>query len=155
FRTEGMEFLFGVRSIRREGIRGGRPDGSGGPDPFKRRGFRRSGSVAILRRVLARPRKPLSHLAPSGGLRMVDVSGKPATARKALAAASVVFPGRFLERVLREGVPKGDLFAAARIAGVQAAKRTAELIPLCHPLPLSRVGIAFEVRPPSTVAVLC
>ncbi len=86
---------------------------------------------------------------------MVDVSGKTATRRRARAAASVVFPGRFLSRLLREGSPKGDLFAAARVAGVQAAKRTAELIPLCHPLPLSRVGIDFEVRGTSVLAVQC
>jgi cyclic pyranopterin phosphate synthase len=86
---------------------------------------------------------------------MVDVSGKPETRRRARATASVVFPGRFLARVLREGVPKGDIFAVARIAGVQAAKRTADLIPLCHPLPLTRVGVDFEVREPATVSVLC
>jgi cyclic pyranopterin monophosphate synthase len=86
---------------------------------------------------------------------MVDISGKSPTRRRARAAASVVFPGRSLARVLREGSPKGDLFAAARVAGVQAAKRTSELIPLCHPLPLSRVGIDFEVRGSSELAVEC
>lgn len=86
---------------------------------------------------------------------MVDVSGKTATARAARARAVVAFPPGCLERVVREGSPKGDLFWTARIAGILAAKRTSDLIPLCHPLPISRIGIEFEVEEPDAVKVTC
>ena len=76
---------------------------------------------------------------------MVDVSGKEATARRAVAAA-VVQMSVETARAVRDGdAPKGDVVGTARIAGVQAAKRTAELIPLCHPLPLSFVDVHIEV----------
>ncbi|TCL73166.1 cyclic pyranopterin monophosphate synthase subunit MoaC [Hydrogenispora ethanolica] len=82
----------------------------------------------------------LSHLDQSGRARMVDVSAKDATAREAVAAGFVTMNPATL-RLLSEGSPKGDVLAAARIAGIMAAKRTSELIPLCHNVPLESVGV--------------
>ena len=72
---------------------------------------------------------------------MVDVSAKSETERLAVAEATVVFNDGLLDDILARGLDKGDLFATARIAGIQAAKRCSDLIPLCHPLPLSKVSI--------------
>jgi cyclic pyranopterin monophosphate synthase len=85
----------------------------------------------------------LSHVDPSGGVRMVDVGGKPQSRRRAIAAASVRMAPE-TAHALRE-LPKGDALATAQIAGVLAAKRTAELIPLCHPLPLTHIDVAVDV----------
>ncbi|HYH57758.1 MAG TPA: cyclic pyranopterin monophosphate synthase MoaC [Thermoleophilaceae bacterium] len=87
----------------------------------------------------------LSHLDDDGRARMVDVGGKEATDRRAVATALVrVSPDT--ARAIRDGdAPKGDVIGTARIAGIQAAKRTSELIPLCHPLPLSFVDVAIDV----------
>ncbi len=74
---------------------------------------------------------------------MVDVSDKPSTAREALAECVVRMAPATL-RAVREGTPKGDALQVARIAGIMAAKRTSDLIPLCHPLPLAKVDIDFE-----------
>ena len=82
----------------------------------------------------------LSHLDPSGRARMVDVSGKEITAREAVAAGFVAMNPATL-RLLSEDSPKGDVLAAARIAGIMAAKRTSELIPLCHNVPLESVSV--------------
>ncbi|HTI30056.1 MAG TPA: bifunctional molybdenum cofactor biosynthesis protein MoaC/MoaB [Methylomirabilota bacterium] len=82
-----------------------------------------------------------SHLGPDGAPRMVDVGNKPVTARRAVAAASVRMRPEVLGSLLDGGGPKGDAFVVARLAGIAAAKRTAELIPLCHPLPLDRVEV--------------
>jgi cyclic pyranopterin phosphate synthase len=76
---------------------------------------------------------------------MVDVGGKPATDRRARARATVRMAPSTAELVATGGGPKGDVVAVARIAGIQAAKRTAELVPLCHPLPLSYVDVAITV----------
>jgi cyclic pyranopterin monophosphate synthase len=76
---------------------------------------------------------------------MVDVGDKAATERRALARAVVRVTPRTAETVLAGNAPKGDVLGVARIAGIQAAKRTAELIPLCHPLPLSFVGVEGEI----------
>jgi cyclic pyranopterin phosphate synthase len=87
----------------------------------------------------------LTHLDAGGRARMVDVSDKPATVRRAVARA-VVRVSPATARAVSEGdVPKGDVLAVARIAGIQAAKRTSELIPLCHPLALSFVGVDATV----------
>ncbi len=86
----------------------------------------------------------LSHLDEAGRAVMVDVSAKSETAREAVAAARVAMRPETLARIVSGGMPKGDVFAAARIAGIMAAKRTAELIPLCHPLPISAVVLALE-----------
>jgi len=83
----------------------------------------------------------LSHVAPDGRVRMVDVSAKAATQRTASASAQVTMPAAVV-RALRGGAGrKGDSLEIARIAGITAAKRTADLIPLCHPLPLTHIEI--------------
>jgi cyclic pyranopterin phosphate synthase len=85
----------------------------------------------------------LSHLDERGHARMVDVSAKPTTVREATARGRVLMSRATLDAITAGSVPKGDVFATARIAGILAAKRTAELIPLCHPLPLSGVEVAL------------
>ena len=85
----------------------------------------------------------LSHVDETGALRMVDVGGKPVSRRRAVAAARVRMATETARR-LRE-LPKGDALAAAQLAGIMAAKRTSELIPLCHPLALSVVDVQLEV----------
>src|SRR5438105_3944514 len=87
----------------------------------------------------------LTHLDSSGRARMVDVGAKPATERRAVARAVVRVSEQTASAVLAGDAPKGDVLGVARIAGIQAAKRTAELIPLCHPLPLSFVGVEASV----------
>jgi cyclic pyranopterin phosphate synthase len=87
--------------------------------------------------------EPLSHVDATGDVRMVDVGGKPLSRRRAVARASVRMAPHTARR-LRE-LPKGDALATARLAGIMAAKRTSELIPLCHPLPLSVVAVDLEV----------
>ena len=88
----------------------------------------------------------LSHLDQSGHARMVDVSGKDVTARQASASGRVLLSGKAV-RALRAGeVPKGDALAVARIAGIQAAKKTPDLIPLCHPIGLHAVTVELEVQ---------
>jgi cyclic pyranopterin monophosphate synthase len=76
---------------------------------------------------------------------MVDVGGKDVTDRRAVARAAVRMSAATLDAVRRGDAPKGDVIATARIAGIQAAKRTADLVPLCHPLPLSFVDVTAEV----------
>jgi cyclic pyranopterin phosphate synthase len=88
-----------------------------------------------------------SHLDDDGAPRMVDVGGKPVTARRAVARAVVRMRPDVLATLLDAGGPKGDAFVTARLAGVGAAKRTAELIPLCHPLPLDRVDVELTPKP--------
>ena len=83
----------------------------------------------------------LTHLDSSGRARMVDVGEKPATERRAVAQAVVRVTRATAETVLAGDAPKGDVLGVARIAGIQAAKRTAELIPLCHPLALTFIGV--------------
>ena len=87
--------------------------------------------------------KRLTHLDAAGAARMVDVADKPSTVREAL-AESVVRMAPATVRAVREGTPKGDALQVARIAGIMAAKRTSDLIPLCHPLPLTKVDVDFE-----------
>jgi cyclic pyranopterin phosphate synthase len=89
----------------------------------------------------------LTHLDEHGRARMVDVGHKPVTARVAVAEGFVVLQPATLRAIAEGNVPKGDVFAAARIAGIMAAKRCGELIPLCHPLPIESVEVAFEVPP--------
>jgi cyclic pyranopterin phosphate synthase len=86
----------------------------------------------------------LSHVDEAGDVRMVDVGGKPLSRRRAVAAATVRMAPETANR-LRE-LPKGDALATAQLAGIMAAKRTAELIPLCHPLPLSNVEVSLVVE---------
>ena len=86
----------------------------------------------------------LSHLGRGGEARMVDVSAKAATDRVAVAAGRVVMTTKTLDLVLAGNAKKGDVLGAARIAAIMAAKRTHELIPLCHPLPVSQIAIDIE-----------
>jgi cyclic pyranopterin phosphate synthase len=85
----------------------------------------------------------LSHVSEAGDVRMVDVGDKPVSRRRAVARATVRMAAETAGR-LRE-LPKGDALAVAQVAGIMAAKRTSELIPLCHPLPLSHIGVELEV----------
>jgi cyclic pyranopterin phosphate synthase len=84
---------------------------------------------------------------------MVDVGGKPVTERRARARATVRMSAQTAAAIARGDAPKGDVVGTARIAGIQAAKRTAELIPLCHPLPLSFVDVEAELRETEVVLV--
>ena len=86
----------------------------------------------------------LTHLDESGAARMVDVSGKDTTEREAKAEALIVLSQEAFDAVTAGEAPKGDVLAAARIAGIMAAKKTADLIPLCHNIALSKVEVAFE-----------
>jgi cyclic pyranopterin phosphate synthase len=85
----------------------------------------------------------LSHVDESGSVRMVDVGSKPMSRRRAVARASVRMAPATVQRLGE--LPKGDAIATAQLAGIMAAKRTSELIPLCHPLPLSVVEVSLEV----------
>lgn len=85
----------------------------------------------------------LTHLDDSGAAHMVDVGGKPATARRAVASGRITMSAEALEAIRAGNAPKGDVLGTARIAGIMAAKRTGELIPLCHPLGLEAVTIEF------------
>lgn len=87
--------------------------------------------------------RELSHVGEAGDVRMVDVGGKPLSRRRAVAVASIRMAPE-TARTLRE-LPKGDALVTAQLAGVMAAKRTAELVPLCHPLPLSHVDVRLAV----------
>ena len=89
----------------------------------------------------------LTHLDRGGKARMVDVSAKPATERIAVAEGCVIMAPETLHLILRGDAKKGDVLAVARIAGIMAAKRTHELIPLCHPLALSNVTVDLETDP--------
>ncbi len=86
----------------------------------------------------------LSHLNDKGDVRMVDVSAKEVTSRTARAEGFVAMAPATLELIVMGKAPKGDVLATARIAAIMAAKRTAELIPLCHPLPLTQVTVDFD-----------
>jgi len=86
----------------------------------------------------------LSHLDAAGAARMVDVSSKADTTREALAEGFVVMLPATLSLIQEGGLPKGDVIAVARIAGIMAAKRTSDLIPMCHPLPVTGVTVDLE-----------
>src|SRR5918996_446352 len=85
----------------------------------------------------------LSHVDESGSVRMVDVGGKPHSRRRAVARAEVRMAAETAQRL--HDLPKGDALATAQLAGIMAAKRTSELIPLCHPLPLTHVEVTLDV----------
>lgn len=86
----------------------------------------------------------LTHLDDAGNAAMVDVSAKPATVREAVAEGRITMSAEALAAIRAGAVKKGDVLATARIAGIMAAKKTSELIPLCHPLALSKVSVDFE-----------
>src|SRR5258705_8468847 len=109
--------------------------------------------IAMTPRKPSNPRK-LTHIGAGGEARMVDVSDKRVTARVAVAQGRVLMSQKTLALVLSGNAKKGDVLGAARIAGIMAAKRTHELIPLCHPLPVSKVEldiVAGEKPPPLIV----
>ena len=85
--------------------------------------------------------KRLTHVAGDGRAQMVDVSAKPLSARTAIATGRIRLQPETVDLISENKIAKGDVFATARIAGIQAAKQTPQLIPLCHPLPLSHVAI--------------
>jgi cyclic pyranopterin phosphate synthase len=87
----------------------------------------------------------LTHLDETGAAHMVDVSGKPETERRAIATGRISMSREAAGAISAGDVPKGDVLAAARIAGIMAAKRTGELIPLCHPLPITSAAIDLSV----------
>jgi len=87
-----------------------------------------------------------THLDDSGAARMVDVSGKDVTARSATATGRVLVSPEVVALLRGEGVPKGDALGVARVAGIMAAKRTPDLVPLCHPLSISGVTLDLEVH---------
>ncbi len=89
----------------------------------------------------------LTHLDERGQARMVDVGGKPETARSATASGRICMTSDALAAVRDGSGPKGDVLAVARVAGIMAAKRTSELIPLCHPLALDAVTVEFAFEP--------
>lgn len=90
--------------------------------------------------------RKLSHVGPDGAARMVDVGAKPATHRVAVAEAEVVMKPGTLDLIRKGRTPKGSVIEVARIAGINAAKHTSSLIPLCHPLALTKIGLDFSFR---------
>jgi cyclic pyranopterin phosphate synthase len=99
-------------------------------------------------------RKKFSHLDPKGTAVMVDVGGKPVVFRRATATGRLLCQAATIRLLRRRALPKGDVLGVARIAGIQAVKRTADLIPLCHPLPLQHIEIDFRVEA-RAIAVTC
>jgi cyclic pyranopterin phosphate synthase len=93
------------------------------------------------------PMPDLTHLNSAGEAEMVDVSAKQDSVRIAVAESLVVLNPDILKALHQGEIPKGDVLATARIAGIQAAKKCAELIPLCHPLPLSKVTVDLQIEP--------
>ena len=88
----------------------------------------------------------LTHVDETGAVRMVDVSGKATTVRRAVARGTVVFGAEAFRLLRANRLAKGDALAVARLAGIQAGKRTAEWIPLCHTVPLARLDVAIELQ---------
>ena len=90
--------------------------------------------------------KNFSHLNAAGAARMVNVGHKPVQRRRAVARGKLTCQSATIRALKKNALPKGDVLTVAQIAGIQAAKRTSELIPLCHPLALNHVAVAFKVR---------
>lgn len=95
----------------------------------------------------------LTHFDAEGRAAMVDVAGKPETARVAVARGRVVMAPATLDRIRQGQIGKGDVLGVARLAGIMAAKRTSDLIPLCHPLMLSKVAVDLTPAPPNAVEI--
>ena len=92
-------------------------------------------------------KSPLTHFDAQGAAHIVDVSAKPTTARTATATATIALSAQTLALVESGSAKKGDVLGIARIAAIMAAKKTAEIIPLCHPLPLSHIAVDFTLHP--------
>lgn len=99
-------------------------------------------------------RPSLSHVDPHGNVRMVDVSAKPVSPRRAVASALVTIGPAAYDQLAAAGLKKGDAFTTAQLAGILAAKKTAELIPLCHGLAPEFVDVRFEMHPPDRVRIV-
>ena len=97
---------------------------------------------------------PLSHFDDTGASRMVDVGEKPPTHRVAVASGVVRMEPATLELILNRAISKGNVFEVARLAGIMAAKKTWDLIPLCHPLALNSVELDFQPFPPDAVRII-
>jgi cyclic pyranopterin phosphate synthase len=89
--------------------------------------------------------KRLTHINADGEARMVDVSGKPVQLREAVARGAIRLQKKTLQLIEAQAIVKGNVLATARVAGIQAAKKCGELIPLCHPLPITHCEVAFEI----------
>src|SRR3990167_5831979 len=87
-----------------------------------------------------------SHLDKSGKARMVDISDKPIIKREAVGRGEILLSSKTVKAIRDKKVPKGDVLTVAKIAAIQAAKKTSELIPMCHPLPISNVGLEFKIK---------
>lgn len=90
--------------------------------------------------------KTLTHVSEAGKLKMVDVSAKPVTIRRAVATGKILLTSAIAEAIRSHSVAKGNVLEAARLGAIQAAKRTAELIPLCHPIPISNIDVEFQLK---------
>jgi len=99
-------------------------------------------------------KKTFSHLGAAGQARMVNVGHKPIQRRRAIAEGRLVCAAATIRALRRKALPKGDVLTVAQIAGIQGAKRTAQLIPLCHPLGLNHVAVDFRVRR-AAIEVVC
>lgn len=100
--------------------------------------------------------KELTHVDESGRARMVDISGKEISERTATARATIEMAPETLDLILRAGIEKGDVLAVAQVAGIMAAKKTSDLVPMCHPIAITSVDIRFEIdKQRSAVAVYC
>ncbi|MFW6301332.1 MAG: cyclic pyranopterin monophosphate synthase MoaC [Bacillota bacterium] len=100
-------------------------------------------------------KKEFSHINQEGQIKMVDVSSKPTTAREAVAAGVIEMEPATLELIRDGQIEKGAVLETARLAGIMAAKKTSDLIPLCHPLFISSVKIDFEIIEPETIRIIC
>jgi cyclic pyranopterin phosphate synthase len=94
-----------------------------------------------------------THFGADGGGRMVDVGGKPVTERMAKASATVIMQPETLQTILESRAEKGDVLAVARLAGIMAAKRTGDLIPLCHPLGIDAIELTFETKEKDRIVI--
>jgi cyclic pyranopterin phosphate synthase len=101
------------------------------------------------------PDSQLTHLDSAGKASMVDISDKPVEIREATAQASVELAAETIRAIEQATIAKGDVLAVARVAGIQGAKACSQLIPLCHPLPLSRVAIDFEIVTNESIVIRC
>ena len=117
------------------------------PSQSKPYGFASSPKGEIFIKVKIMSETKLSHFDASGSAVMVDVSEKPVTARQAVARGIITMNAAAFAAVRDGTAQKGDVLGVARIAGIMAAKRTSELIPLCHPLPLSKLTVDFHLLP--------
>ena len=104
---------------------------------------------------MSNTKSPLTHFDSDGAAHMVDVGQKQVTARKAVASGRIQMQAETLALVMQGGHKKGDVLGIARVAGIMAAKKTAELIPLCHPLMLTRVAVDFETQSENKCVYCC